>query len=102
MARYQLENCTQYCLQYLQRHQLQDEVLHNDYITEFMFNLNARLSQSIASVGVLDNCIGLSSAQVELSQAKKVPSIFPRAVMAFHWPRTDLDQLLNIRCIMSL
>ena len=32
------------------------------------------------------------------SSTKQTPStILPRAIMAFHWPRTDLDQLLCIK-----
>ena len=33
------------------------------------------------------------------TKPEKVPCIMPRAVMAFHWPRADLDQLLCIRLV---
>ena len=29
--------------------------------------------------------------------SKKIPTIMPGALLPFHWPRTDLDQLLCIR-----
>lgn len=34
------------------------------------------------------------------TRPEKVPCILPSAVMAFHWPRADLDQLLCIRLVL--
>ena len=39
-----------------------------------------------------------------LKHSSQVPVMMPGAIMAFHWPRADLDQLLCIRypAIVSL
>ena len=37
------------------------------------------------------------NTQERLSLDKKVPTIMPNALMAFHWPRVDLDKLLCLR-----
>lgn len=34
-----------------------------------------------------------------MSLDRKIPLIMPNALMAFHWPRVDLDKLLCLRYI---
>ncbi len=48
----------------------------------------------------LENRTGFKLAYLQrhlLNDKTSLSTILPKAIMAFHWPRTDLDQLLCIK-----
>ena len=40
--------------------------------------------------------------QKPIIEANKLPTILPDALVPFHWPRVDLDQLLCVRLVLHL
>lgn len=53
---------------------------------------------------VASDCVSsvLLIMQSHLLKTGRIPTIMPGALLPFHWPRTDLDQLLCLRLVTEL